>query len=304
MNKARPSPEIIESLLRLQQESAVLMALFDDHDMLCWSNCSFRSAYCVAPDAGQSWSDIMRACHSSGRGALIETEDIEVWLAAAASRRGKSQHRSFEADFADGRWLWIEESSLANGWMLFVGSDISELRQDQRALRQAHVKALRASQTDGLTGLCNRVHALHLLRQALNDVKEHPVCVAVFDLDQFKAVNDTLGHAGGDIVIRDFARLLQATVRRRDSCGRIGGEEFLLVLSSLTFEQARDVIARLLEHTRASRPLVDRPDWGYTCSAGLTLAMSGETVDAVVRRADEAMYRAKASGRDRLVCDA
>jgi diguanylate cyclase (GGDEF)-like protein len=138
----------------------------------------------------------------------------------------------------------------------------------------------------------------------LKDVVEHPVCVAVFDLDHFKAVNDTLGHAAGDTVIRDFARLLQATVRRRDSCGRIGGEEFLLVMTSLTFEQARDVIARLLERTQASRPLVESPGWGYTCSGGLTLALRGETVDAVVKRADEAMYRAKASGRDRLVCDA
>ncbi len=144
---------------------------------------------------------------------------------------------------------------------------------------------------------------MQLLRRALKDVSEHPVCVAVLDLDKFKAVNDTFGHAAGDMVIRDFSRLLQATVRRRDACGRLGGEEFLLVLSSLTFEQARDVIGRLLDRTRASRPLADSPDWGYTCSAGLTLALAGESVDEVVKRADEAMYRAKTSGRDRLVCD-
>ena len=304
MNDRSRSDNVGAVLPRLQEESSALMAVFDDHDILRWSNRAFREAYCVVPDVVVSWSDMMRGCHASGLGPQIEADDIEVWLSAAASRRGKSGRRAFEVDFIDGRWLWMDESSLENGWMLCVGCYITDLRQDQRALRQAHVKALRASQTDGLTGLCNRVHALHLLRQALKDVKQHPVCVAVFDLDQFKVINDTLGHAAGDTVIRDFARLLQATVRRHDSCGRIGGEEFLLVLSSLTVEQARDVIGRLLERTRASRPLADRPEFGYTCSAGLTLALHGEPVDAVVKRADEAMYRAKVSGRDRLVCDA
>lgn len=278
------------------------MALFDEHDMLRWSNRSFREAYCVPADSARSWADIMRACYSHGRGALIETDNIEVWLAAAASRRGKVPQRGFEVDFADGRWLWLNETLLDNGWLLFSGSDITELRRDQRDLRQAHAKALRNSQTDGLTGLCNRAHCLVLLGHALRDETEHPVCVAALDLDQFKAINDSLGHAAGDTVIRDFARLLGAMVRRRDSCGRIGGEEFLLVLSSLTFEQARDVIERLLAHVRASRPLPDRPDFRYTCSAGLTLARRGEAVDAVLKRADEAMYVAKASGRDRLHC--
>ena len=278
----------------------MLMALFDEHDVLRWSNQSFRDAYCVAPGLALNWSDIMRACHSLGRGALIDTVDIDVWLAAAASRRGKVPHRAFEVDFADGRWVWISETALANGWMLFSGSDITGLRQDQRALRQAHVKALRASQTDSLTGLCNRAHSLQLLGRALRSTSEHPVCVAVLDLDNFKAINDSLGHAAGDVVICDFARLLQATVRRRDACGRIGGEEFLLVLSALTFEQAADVVERLLSRVRASRPFPGRPAWGYTGSVGLTFSRRGEAVDAVIDRADQAMYAAKTAGKDRL----
>lgn len=237
-----------------------------------------------------------------GRGRF-EADDIEVWLAAAASRRGKQAHRSFEVDLSDGRWLRMTETALDNGWLLCVGCDVSELRQDQRALRQAHAKALRVSQTDGLTGMSNRMQVLYLLNRALHSPREHPVCVVALDLDHFKAINDSLGHAAGDTVIRDFARLLQATVRRRDCCGRIGGEEFLLVLSYVRFEQARDVVQRLLAHVRASRPLTDRPDWSYTCSAGMTMVRDGETAEVAVNRADQAMYRAKQQGRDRLVCD-
>lgn len=298
-----PQPELQEVLCRLLEQGHPLLALFDPQDRLRHANAAFRQAYCLSPEAQPCWADIMRDNHRHGHGAVIEASDIEAWLAAVMTRRGKQTHRAFEVDFWDGRWFWIQETLSADGWLLLQGSEITTLRQDSRALRQAHVKALRAAETDALTGLGNRRHVLQLLQQTLLREDAWPLCVAALDLDDFKRINDELGHAAGDEVLRDFARQLQASIRREDGCGRLGGEEFLLILPTAGRGQASAIAERLLQRVRLARPLAEQPARGYTCSAGLAEARWGESVDALMARADAALYRAKAAGRDRLVVD-
>ena len=294
------APELDEILLTLQEDSPVLVALFDPRDMLRHANKAYREAYKVGPEDGISWADMMRRSHARREGALIESDDIEGWLASVTSRRGKLPFRAFEADLCDGRWLWMTETVHANGWMYCVANDITCLRQDSRSLRQAHAKALAAAQTDALTGLSNRRHGMQLLQSALAQGESWPLCIASLDLDRFKHVNDTLGHAAGDQVIVDFARQLQGSIRREDGCARMGGEEFLLILPTAGLGEARAVLERLLTRVRQSRPLREQPDHGYTCSGGLAQAIWGESADALLRRADAALYCAKESGRDRI----
>ncbi len=291
---------LAEILLTLQEESPVLVALFDEHDVLRHANRAYREAYKVRPEDGVSWADMMRLSHSRREGALIESDDIEGWLAGVTSRRGKLPFRAFEADLCDGRWLWMTETIHANGWMFCVANDITNLRQDSRSLRQAHAKALAAAQTDGLTGLSNRRHGMQLLQAALAHTESWPLCVASLDLDHFKDINDSLGHGAGDRVIIDFARQLQGAIRREDGCARIGGEEFLLILPAAGASEAGAVLARLLARVREARPLAEQPQRGYTCSAGLAQAVWGETAEALLCRADAALYRAKETGRDRI----
>jgi diguanylate cyclase len=291
---------LAEVLLSLQQDSQLLVALFDERDTLRHANPAFLTAYKLESGLGLSWADIMRANHGHAQGAVIEADDIEAWLAAAASRRGKLPWRAFEVDLWDGRWIWATETVHANGWLLFVASDITGLRQESRALRQAHVKALRAAQTDALTGLSNRRHTLQLLQQALTQSESWPLCAVMLDLDGFKRVNDELGHAAGDQVIRDFARHLQVSIRREDGCGRMGGDEFVLILPTAGCGQAGSIVERLLARVRLARPLPEHPERGYTCSAGLVEARWGDSAEALLERADAALYRAKAAGRDRL----
>ncbi|MCH7345445.1 diguanylate cyclase [Pelomonas sp. CA6] len=285
-------------LLELFERSEQLLAVFDPEDRLRHANPAFRLAYDLGPDEQPLWTEIMRANHASGRGALIETGDIETWLSAVASRRGKLPFRAFEADLADGRWIWMCETLQPDGWLLCVASDITHLRQDDRALRVAHARAQRAAQTDAMTGLSNRAHGMALLQRALK--QPGPLCLALLDLDHFKRINDSLGHAAGDEVIRDFARALQAGTRREDVCARLGGEEFMLLLARTPLPRAMEVVERLLERVRRARPLVEHPGLGYTCSAGLVQRRPGESEDALLRRADAALYAAKGAGRDRI----
>jgi diguanylate cyclase (GGDEF)-like protein len=204
--------------------------------------------------------------------------------------------RAFESDLHDGRWVWMTETLLGNGWMLCVASDITSFHQDGRALRQAYDQALRTAQTDALTGLSNRTH---IVRQADQLIAQgRPFALALLDLDHFKRINDLYGHSAGDEVIRDFARHLQASIRREDGAGRVGGEEFTLLLSGCGREQSEAIVSRLFARVRAARPLANAPGQGYTASAGLVLHQPGESATQLYNRADHALYRAKDAGRD------
>ena len=289
-----------EIMLRLHEDSPLLVALFDAQDRLRHANPAWRQAYFIAPGAQPSWADIMRDNHAQRHGAVIETDDIEAWIASISARRGKQAFRAFEADLCDGRWIWMTETAQAQGWMLCIGSEITGLRQDSRALRMAHTKALAAAQTDALTGLSNRAHGLQLLQAALEQSELWPICIAALDLDHFKQINDQLGHAAGDRVIRDFASHMQAGSRREDGCARIGGEEFLLILPAAALPQAQAIVERLLNRVRQSRPLPDHPERGYTCSIVVAQAIWNEGAEALLARADRALYQAKAEGRNRI----
>lgn len=301
MTDAPLPPGLADILVQMHEHSPLMVALFDAQDVLLYANPAFRQAYGVRPDGRMSWAGMMRDNHANGRGASIETDDIDAWLAAISSRRGKTPYRAFEADLCDGRWIWMTETAQLNGCMLCVASDITDLRQSSRSLRLAHVKALAAAQTDSLSGLSNRRHGLQLLRAALTHSEPWPMCIATLDLDGFKQINDSLGHAAGDLVICDFARLLQAGSRREDGCVRMGGDEFLLILPAAGLPQSQAIVERLLARVRLSRPLPNAPEQGYSCSAGLAQAIWGESAEALLTRADAALYQAKAAGRDRVV---
>jgi len=292
--------ELARRLLALHETSPLLVALFDAQDVLRYANPAFCRGYHVSCDERISWADMMRRNHARREGALIETHDIEGWLAGVSSRRGKLPFRAFESDLCDGRWLWVTETlqQQPGGWVLYVGSDITALRQDGRALRQAHAKALAAAHTDALTGLSNRRHGLQLLQEALTQSACWPLCVAMVDLDHFRQFNDDFGHAGGDLVLCDFARQMQATIRREDGAARLGGEQFLLIFPAAGMAQACAIIERLQLRARGARPLAEVPLRGYTFSAGVTQAVWGEPAEGLLQRADAALYAAKAVGRD------
>lgn len=164
--------------------------------------------------------------------------------------------RAFETDLIEGRWLWMTETVQSDGWMLCLASDITKLRAHGRSVRQDLDTAIKASNTDELTGVANRRFVTARMGEMLQRSSEDPVgCVCVLDLDNFKYINDKFGHQAGDLILRDFATRIQHEVRRSDCFGRVGGEEFVLVLPNTPTEAAELIVERMLAGIRNSRPL-------------------------------------------------
>jgi diguanylate cyclase (GGDEF)-like protein len=155
---------------------------------------------------------------------------------------------------------------------------------------------------DELTGLYNRRHALERLYK-IREMAERGAfdfVIAYVDLDHFKDVNDEYGHKVGDDVLRAFSANAQEQVSGRDFCARLGGEEFLLVLVKTDLDSAES-LAQGLRARLAQARIESAPDLRVTASIGLARFRAGESLDALLARADDALYEAKEAGRDRVV---
>lgn len=172
----------------------------------------------------------------------------------------------------------------------------------KRKRLEAELQALAI--TDPLTGLPNRRHFLAMLEQETRRLQRFPEASAallMLDLDHFKRVNDQYGHAAGDAVLRHFGTLLQGRLRRTDLAGRIGGEEFAVLLVGSRMAGAVEFAEQLREQVRASAVEFDGQRLGIGVSIGVTvLDRDDASVDAPLARADRALYRAKEQGRDRV----
>lgn len=293
----------LKALAALQSKTPVLIALYDQHDRLRFANPAFRAAYHVGPDESPTWEEIMRRNHAAGQGTILKSEDIDAWIASTLHRRGKVPFRAMETDLHDGRWLWMTETVDADGCMLCIAVDVTTIHAEERELRQDRDFALRAAQVDELTSVPNRRYTMGRLTEFIANCAENPHmwgCVAIIDIDYFKAINDRHGHQRGDEVLLDFARQMQEFVRRSDCFGRIGGEEFMLILPDTTISEGHRILDRLLERVRNSRPLENIPEFFYTCSVGVAEYRDGDTVSDLYARADQALYLAKRDGRDQV----
>jgi diguanylate cyclase (GGDEF)-like protein len=154
---------------------------------------------------------------------------------------------------------------------------------------------------DSLTGLCNRRHFQELLEYHLSEAKRQDLCGALLfiDLDNFKDVNDTLGHQAGDELLRQMTVLLQRQLRQTDVLARLGGDEFAVLLPQITENDVQELTQRLLESFEASNFVLNGASVRMTASIGVTLFPIQEmTVDELLARADRAMYQSKESGRN------
>jgi len=233
---------------------------------------------------------------------------------------------SFEYDGEQGRHFVNVRYIPELKWRLFVVKDeslaVSELRRTlyfnlllcagitllvlalvYLTFNRYHKALEEMAATDSLTGLANR-HALKLLlNQAMRDAarQRSPLTAILIDIDHFKTLNDSQGHAAGDRVLRQLGKTLQDGLRASDIACRWGGEEFLVVLKNTDLAAALDIAENLRQRV-AQMPA--GAGEAVRISAGVVTWRPGESVEALVERADAQLYRAKQEGRDRICSEA
>ncbi len=172
----------------------------------------------------------------------------------------------------------------------------TELAATLNQLEVLNQTVLEVSLTDELTGLRNRRYLMNL---DLNAWSDQNVALAILDLDYFKSINDQFGHDGGDVVLKEFARLIQAQTRNRDIVVRFGGEEFVILFCDSSLETARAVLERLSARLKESAfaPLTLEKPLSFT--AGIVTCQGGNILEAL-KQADQLLYQGKNAGRNRI----
>jgi diguanylate cyclase (GGDEF)-like protein len=191
----------------------------------------------------------------------------------------------------------IEKMSHMNNELANLSRELSRKNME---LEKANETITRLMHTDVLTGLPNRRSVMEELRHMAGGVQAtgEPLSVLMADLDHFKDINDAWGHAAGDAVLEAFGRLLLENLRKEDLPGRIGGEEFLVLLPGLAENGAYNCAERIRRVVESLE--LEYPPERLTCSFGVSTFRRGENVDDLIRRADEALYSAKRAGRNRV----
>jgi diguanylate cyclase (GGDEF)-like protein/PAS domain S-box-containing protein len=239
--------------------------------------------------------------------ALIHPDDLDTWHASFAESAARLDpwHLEYRVQLPKQGLRWRQGDARpqrhANGVTVWHGF-ITDVTERKRIEAELHEFAT----TDGLTLLSNRRHFMMRLEAQLSQLRRTggaPAAVLMCDLDHFKSINDCWGHAVGDQALRHFADILRTYLRAGDVAGRIGGEEFAVLIGAASVEGARAVAHRIQRHI-AEQPLasVGGPV-KLTVSIGITeMTADDANAEAALSRSDFALYRAKKNGRNRIEC--
>ena len=176
-----------------------------------------------------------------------------------------------------------------------------QIDEHTRELLAANQRLDELAGTDGLTGVYNRRRFLELAGGEFELAKDRSLCIALFDLDRFKRINDTYGHLAGDAVIRCAIEVIRQHCRQGDLVGRYGGEEFVLCLPDTRLPHALDIAERIRDELATAVVMHEGSSIGVTVSIGVAALRPGESIEQWLSRADKALYEAKHEGRNRCV---
>ena len=156
--------------------------------------------------------------------------------------------------------------------------------------------------TDSLSGLYNRPEFLKLAQRELSWAKTHneKLALLMIDLDLFKSINDTYGHAAGDKVIREMGNIIMTGFRKTDFAGRLGGEEFAVLLKNTSLEEAKRVAEKFRETVSKKKVVYEKRKISFTVSIGVASSScdNNSNIEDILKQADNALYKAKAKGRN------
>jgi diguanylate cyclase (GGDEF)-like protein len=230
----------------------------------------------IDPDEAQKIHHLVNSVH--------DVREVEAQLKTAQGRVFTAEIAAIRIDYAGAPAI------------LFSMNDISERKKLEAEL-------FHQANTDSLTGLSNRRHFMFQAEQEWRRARRfgRDMSVIMMDLDHFKTINDTFGHAVGDVVLERLTRAGQESLRESDSMGRLGGEEFAILLPETDLVAAKEVAERLLAHIAETPIETSYKTLNCTTSLGVAhMQKDDESIDDLLHRADLALYHAKRDGRNRV----
>jgi len=278
------------------------ISAYDDADKLVLFNRAFKTFYPQAAPAiveGATFESILR--FGVEQGQFLQAKDNmggrDAWIEARLSDHRNPGKRLIQP-LSDGRWLQVQETRSRSGHIVGVRTDITELKRAEGQIK-------RQAERDPLTGLHNRRAMLERLTRCLTPGRGVGTgrigALLIMDLDDFKLVNDTLGHDAGDALLIEVSERLRRTVRKTDMVARLGGDEFALVISSLNSEADAVRIAEKLLKALLSPVQLGTRQIVPAASFGMALfPRDGLTAADLMKHADMALYQAKATGGSSL----
>jgi diguanylate cyclase (GGDEF)-like protein/PAS domain S-box-containing protein len=282
------------------REAARFQALIKNaSDVILVTDADGRMGF-ATPSAEALFERPVAALEGSSITALVDVAEsprLMVLLKAAARRPGVHGPSIFRVAGAQERWIEVRISNLLDdalvSGLVATVHDITERRAFEQ---QLEAQALH----DPLTGLANRVLFADRVEQALVRARRSrlPPTVLYLDLDDFKQINDTLGHPAGDEVLVEIARRIEATVRGEDTAGRLGGDEFAVLIDETRAVEEAEALAMRLEAAFAPPFETGGSRFSLGCSIGIVrAATAGASSNELLRNADIAMYAAKREAR-------
>ncbi|HET8587350.1 MAG TPA: EAL domain-containing protein [Candidatus Limnocylindria bacterium] len=268
------------------------LSMYDADGRLIVCNRRYAELYRLPPElceSGTPLRTIVEYCYRTGvYGPAQENSDLEDRIARIVDGQPFSEIR----EMLDGTILAIEHCPMEDGGWVATHQDITEQKRNEARIRHM-------ARHDDLTGLPNRVLLHERMQDALARVRRGDVlAVLCLDLDNFKNVNDTLGHPIGDALLRVVGERLIATVRETDTVARLGGDEFAIVQAAVARPEDAEILARRLVEAISEPYDLDGHQVMVGVSIGIALAPAdGTDVDDLMKNADMALYRAKTEGR-------
>lgn len=249
------------------------------------------SGHCATKLIGQNSMVLVAPDH---RATVIASQH------AVAAAGGGTLSYEYLGLAANGSTRWFESQSRAICDKQGNVESLLAIARDISARKMKELRLASEALTDSLTGLPNRRSFKAAVDRRVGDWRENrEVCIALFDIDRFKRVNDRYGHEAGDAVLRTFAEVVRSVVREGDSIARIGGEEFAILFPSTAVPQALLICDRLRTEMASTVTIVNGETIRVTISGGVA-ALGRRGPDFALRQADEALYSAKRAGRDQM----
>ncbi len=300
---ARKSAEMAYQVLEEAVKSvSVGFSIYDHNDKLLLCNEAYLEMYQTSRDLivpGAAFEEIIRKGAQRGQYSAAIGR-VDAWVAERLMKHQNAHGQATEQKLDDGRYVLVVEHKTPSGLTVGNRTDITQIKN-----LEAELRAL--ATIDGLTGLPNRRDLMNQLTNELHRIHRQPEiksCVLMVDLDHFKSVNDTHGHVAGDMVLKHFSAILKDEMRVTDHAGRFGGEEFAVLLTGSTTSDAGVFAERLRTRMEQLPTVIEDQKVYVTISIGISEMLDADDdIDAAIKRADAALYRAKNSGRNQVAVD-